>query len=911
MARRTIPATRRTGASSLYRLGRGELLGLLPRDIAERGYRLYEERCVGRILWTGAALEGELANPQSTVQVATDSSGTGFVACCSRCGDGEACHHAAATLLQWLDIRPTMCRMGPGSVWRSHSRHPFLAPTHAAADRVDLSHLTGPDLRSALELQLSLQTSGKARARLGDHEVEIRLTLPSGDSRAVVFSASLLPSALPLLRSLPSLRLDGELRNLELSEARLQPVLSATWRADGIALTPGYRLVGGNVIPAQDLDERIHGRWARIDGRLCRLLDPATPLVPYHRKGAHVLRGKDALRFLHLDHPQLSQYAWYVPTGQLASFRQPLLPKPIALEAELTDKNRVRLRPVFTVESKELAWDEVLGLLDVGFSRIEDVIVRAPDLQLFERVGFRLPKRQAALGLIGDRLALIRLLAETELEVRSRDELLKHLDATLRGHELPDLIEPPGLRSTLRPYQREGVAWMWSRYTIGIGALLADDMGLGKTHQVMGLLCLIRAEQPGVRFLVVCPRGVLEHWHHLLSVYAPDLAVHLYHGPDRSLRALPRRACVVLTTYDIVIRSIDDLVDRSWEVAVFDEAQRIKNPRTKAARAARKIESNFTVALSGTPLENRLLELWSVIDLILPGYLGTERDFRTAHRNPSHHQLHRLRQRLSVLTLRRLKEQVLDDLPEKMEDLRYCQLTPLQLELYRSIHQRQAAEILERLTDPSAEIPYLHIFALMTRLKQICDHAALVADGSFGGEASGKLEVLDAILDDALAGDHQVVVFSQYVTMINLLSRHLKSQRIDHLRLTGDTRERGRLVRRFNSGQHERVLLASLLAGGVGIDLTGASVVIHYDRWWNPAKENQATDRVHRMGQRRFVQVFKLVTKGTIEERIDAMIRSKTGLFQEVVAPTDEILHRLDRHQLVALLDLPPESTDS
>jgi len=504
--------------------------------------------------------------------------------------------------------------------------------------------------------------------------------------------------------------------------------------------------------------------------------------------------------------------------------------------------------------------------------------------------------------LTGDRLAFIRLVADSGLPVVAGDEELRGLAAILAGDHLPPVPPPPGLRSTLRPYQQEGVAWMWARYLAGVGALLADDMGLGKTHEVMGLLCLAKAQSPRARFLVVCPRGVLEHWHDLLSAFAPSLGLHVFHGPSRSLSDASTEGGVVLTTYDILFRSMADLNQKPWEIAVFDEAQRIKNPRTKAARAARKMKSGFRVALTGTPLENRLTELWSVVDLILPGYLGSERDFRSEYRNPSHHQIHSLRQRMSVLTLRRLKDHVLEDLPDKVEDLRSCRLTKVQQTLYKDIHGQQAPQIAEQLRDPSAEIPYMHIFALLTRLKQACNHPALVTDGRRPAGGSGKLEVFDQILDEALAADHSVVVYSQYVKMIELLFRHLEHRDIAALTLTGATRDRSRIIRRFNSGQHERVLLASLLAGGVGIDLTGASVVVHYDRWWNPAKENQATDRVHRIGQRRFVQVFKLVTRNTIEERIDAMIRRKSQLLDEVVAPTDQVVRRLGRSELAELL---------
>ncbi|MBD3855564.1 MAG: DEAD/DEAH box helicase [Acidobacteria bacterium] len=754
-----------------------------------------------------------------------------------------------------------------------------------------------------LELQLSLQKTGTAIARLEGNDVEIRIALPSGDTRLVFFTASNLPGALPMLRSLPTIRLEGELSDLELSEARLRPVLTSTWDEQGIILEPGYRFGSGQVFTGSDLNGRIHGRWARIGSHLCRLLDPATPLVPFHRQGRRVLKGKEALRFLNLDHPQLRQHSWYLPQGQLATFRQPQLPTPTAFEAEYTPNGKVRVRPRYEAADTQISWPEALVLIESGFTRIGETIVRAPETEFLQELGFKMPKRRRDLGMLGSRVAFIRLVAETGLPVEGPDEELRELAAVLQGHAGQEILSPPGLRSQLRPYQAAGVAWLWSRYLVGVGALLADDMGLGKTHQVMGMLCLLADRDPEAQTLVVCPRGVLEHWHTLLEQFAPGLPVRLFHGPSRSLEGF-KGGGIVLTTYDILFRSTEDLIERDWAVAVFDEAQRIKNPRTKAARAARKVPSKFRLALTGTPLENRLLELWSVVDLILPGYLGSEREFRSIHRDPTHHQLHLLRQRLGVLTLRRVKDQVLADLPEKVEDIRYCRLLPEQRAVYRGIHRQRSKEIVELLHDEEADVPYMHIFALLTRLKQVCDHPALVEGSDPGTAGSAKTEIFDEILDEALDGGLQVVVFSQYVKMIKLMSGRLDRRKIKHLVLTGESRDRGRIVRRFNSEQHERVLLASLLAGGVGIDLTGASVVLHYDRWWNPAKENQATDRVHRIGQKRFVQVFKLITRNTVEERIDELIRSKVDLIERVVAPTEDLISSLGRNELLDLLDL-------
>lgn len=904
MARSDPASQAGSSSSALLRLKRGDILGRLDRVTAERAFRLYQEHSTERIVWSGEGVEAVFARSTITVHIPEPKKAQKMEAVCSLCGTVDPpCFHAMAALLRWLDVRATLVRLGPGSAWRAHSRHPFIAPTHSSEDRVELSHLTGADLRSALELQLSLQKTGSASVRLSGQEVHIRITLPSGEHRIVVFGATVLPSALPVLRGMHRMVLEGDLEQLELSEVRLHPVLATAWTEDGILLEPGYRFGARSVLAATELEGRIHGRWARIGRHLCRVLDPPTPLVPFHRRGRQLLTGREALRFLSLDHPQLRQHDWYLPKGALAQFRQPVVPRPASLVVGRDQRGAIRLRPSFTAEGHTLDWAAALDLRKTGLARIEGKLVHAPDLSIFERAGFKLQGRGQDAGLRGDRLAFIRLVAESDIEVESEELDLAGLVSLLRGTAAADPGPPPGLKSILRPYQRDGVRWLWRRYLAGVGVLLADDMGLGKTHQVMGLLCHVRATRPDAIVLVVCPRGVLEHWVNLLTTFAPDLGVHVFHGADRRLPVASPDNPLIVTTYDILVRSSTELTAGQWDIIVFDEAQRIKNPRTKAARSARRLEAHFKVALSGTPLENRLLELWSVVELVLPGYLGSQREFKETYRHPSQPQLALLRRRLGVLTLRRLKEQVLSDLPEKVEDLRYCKLTPHQKRVYSNIHAGAIPDIAAILADTDQEIPFIHIFALMTRLKQVCNHSTLGSDTpSLESGSSGKLEILDEILNEALEGGQQIVVFSQYVKMLELLSKHLGGQDIGHLMLTGATRDRGRVIRRFNSGQHERVMLASLLAGGVGIDLTGASVVIHYDRWWNPAKENQATDRVHRMGQKRFVQVFKLITRDTIEERIDNLIRRKIALFEEVVAPTQNIIRGIDRKEIAELL---------
>ena len=290
--------------------------------------------------------------------------------------------------------------------------------------------------------------------------VEIHIRLPSGDTRVVFFSATVLPAALPLLRSLPRIRLEGELDGLELSEARLRPVLASHWTDHGIVLEPAYRLADGSVLPASKLDGRIHGRWARIGNLLCRVLDPATPLVPFHRKGRQTLTGEEALRFLNLDHPQLSQHGWYLPQGKLATFRSPELPKPVSLEAERTPNGTVRIRVNYRAAGVELRWTEALAIADEGFAQVGDTIVRAPDLHPITRTGFRYPRSRVDKGLLGNQLSFIRVVAESGLPVVAGDDDLRHLADILRGAAAPQIAGPAGaaVAPAALPARRSGLA---------------------------------------------------------------------------------------------------------------------------------------------------------------------------------------------------------------------------------------------------------------------------------------------------------------------------------------------------------------------------------------------------------------------------------------------------------------------
>ncbi len=509
--------------------------------------------------------------------------------------------------------------------------------------------------------------------------------------------------------------------------------------------------------------------------------------------------------------------------------------------------------------------------------------------------------------------ALLRLQAENANPV-------KVSDGTEGGIALERLLElrpsrpyepAKGFRSELRPYQVLGVEWLRWAWENRLGALLADDMGLGKTHQIMALMTgLQELDQVEAPMLVVCPTSVLSHWQGLTARFAPELRVVLHHGPQRRLPSARKRrgGMVLLTSYGVLRRDAEALEAIPFSLVVFDEIQHLKNRATLAFQAARQLQAEAKLGLSGTPIENSLGDIKVLFDLLLPGYLGSHSSFARrwgAAGTPSTQQMDELRRVLAPFILRRTKQAVLQELPPKFEEERLCRLSTDQAKLYRTAVETRGKALAERLKKRDQKIPYLHVFALLNHLKQVCDHPALALRKLDRAESyrSGKWELFCELLDEALASGHKIVVFTQYLGMITLMTRHLETLDVGFVSLTGSTRDRGPRIARFNEDPDCRVFLGSLKAGGTGIDLIGGSVVIHYDRWWNAARENQATDRVYRMGQKRAVHVLKLVTQGTLEEKISAIIEAKRALMENIVQADDPSLAKVfSREELLDLL---------
>lgn len=531
------------------------------------------------------------------------------------------------------------------------------------------------------------------------------------------------------------------------------------------------------------------------------------------------------------------------------------------------------------------------------------------------RLPVGLPHEGELSAAVALRAVLTGRLAGAEVVADDRLEML--LDA-LRS---PPPVDPPaGLQGTLRPYQLTGLAWLTTLGQIGLGACLADDMGLGKTIQLITHITRRREQRPErAPALVVCPTSVLGNWKREIAKFAPGLRVVRYHGASR-LEVDFDTADVVLTTYGLLVRDQERLSEITWDVLALDEAQAIKNPDSQRARAAKRMPARHRVAMTGTPVENRLDELWSLFDFLVPGLLDPRATFRRTIAVPverfgDQEVAHQLKLGISPFLLRRLKSDpaIITDLPEKLETVDYCALKPEQAALYRQV----VDDAMNTIAGSDAMSRRGQVLAMLTRLKQVCNHPVHLLKEVNGelADRSGKLERCTELLDTILELDEAALIFTQYREMGELLRRHiLETWELDVPFLHGGVpaERRDAMVDAFQTGiDAPPFLIVSLKAGGTGLNLTAANHVIHFDRWWNPAVEDQATDRAYRIGQKNNVQVHKMVSQGTLEERIDAMLEDKRRLADSVVGSSGEgWVTELDDDALRALVMLGDDAVE-
>ncbi|MBL4683002.1 MAG: hypothetical protein JKY37_00315 [Nannocystaceae bacterium] len=493
-----------------------------------------------------------------------------------------------------------------------------------------------------------------------------------------------------------------------------------------------------------------------------------------------------------------------------------------------------------------------------------------------------------------------RLLADGRLQMTAADggRLLAldgfawHGDSTLKTlaeqltHKtpLPSIAAPEGLKTELPDYQLSGLQWLGLLREHGFGGVLADDMGLGKTVQTLAHLLVEknagRLDRP---CLVVAPRTVLHNWIRECERFTPGLSCALFHGPDRGDLNDDDMPDVVVTTYALLHRD-EQLCARQWHIVVLDEAQAIKNPQTAVAQAARTLDARQRLCLTGTPMENHLEELWSLLTFSTPGLLGSRREFSRFYRGPIERQgdsrrFAALSARVAPFLLRRTKAQVLSDLPPKTESILTVPLGPKQRDLYESVRMTMEKRVRDALHERGLARSQIVVLDALLKLRQVCCHPSLVKTemARRSGAGSAKTDRLMELLTELLAAGRRTIIFSQFTSMLDVIGHQLDAADIQHQRITGKTRKRQEVVDAFQAGGFP-VLLVSLKAGGTGINLTAADVVIHYDPWWNPAVEEQATDRAHRIGQTRPVTVYRLVCEGTVEQGVLALQDRKRAL---------------------------------
>ncbi|MDR1944422.1 MAG: DEAD/DEAH box helicase, partial [Synergistaceae bacterium] len=501
-------------------------------------------------------------------------------------------------------------------------------------------------------------------------------------------------------------------------------------------------------------------------------------------------------------------------------------------------------------------------------------------------------------------------------------ELERAYDSLSRGITRELIEKPSGMTACLRPYQSRGFSWLSFLSGLSLGACLADDMGLGKTIQTLALIQ--HRYDMGERrpVLLICPTSVLENWRMEISRFLPRMPIYIHHGRARArgpefAKAI-RGVAMVLSSYAVLQRDAAICQEIEWSGVVLDEAQNIKNPDTNQARAVRSIKSGWRVALTGTPVENHVGDLWSIMEFLMPGLLGGRRRFNEEYVKPIQESrdpalMDSLKRVVSPFIMRRMKtdRDIVPDLPRKIETKVFCGLKREQMQLYSDVTDSLSREIACAAGIKRRGL----VLAGLTRIKQICDHPSLAAkDGDPSAERSAKLERMLALAEEMFETGDRTLIFTQYVEMGNILKSQLqdrfgKEVMFLHGAVFKDVRDK--MVKRFQDGSGPQFFVLSLKAGGVGLNLTGANHVVMYDRWWNPAVEQQAIDRAYRIGQSRNVQVHIFCCRGTIEERIDELILSKKEVANMIIESNDNWITELSDRELQRLLSLSSNALEA
>ena len=470
---------------------------------------------------------------------------------------------------------------------------------------------------------------------------------------------------------------------------------------------------------------------------------------------------------------------------------------------------------------------------------------------------------------------------------------------------------PKSLTGKLRPYQKIGYSWLIQNIKYKFGCILADDMGLGKTIQILSAILYFKEHNQfdSESTLIIVPPTLISNWENEIKKFTPELTYHIYHGSNRTFPL--EEYDIILTSYGVVRLDLDMFLDKTWLLCVIDEAQNIKNPNTEQTKAIKSVNASTKIALTGTPIENRLMDYWSIFDFVNKGYLSTKDDFKRNYVMPIEkledpEVLENLKTIAKPLVMRRLKtdDDIKKELPDKLVNDIYCTLTKKQIRLYNALLE----EIFFDIENSKGIQRKGIILKILTALKQTCNHPAqFLAIKNPKISESGKMELLVDILENILDMDEKVIIFTQYVEMGKLIQKLIsKKFKTDVLFLHGSQtlKEKTEIIDAFQEDPNYKIFVATLKTGGTGLNLTAASNVIHYDLWWNPAVENQATDRVHRIGQKKDVMVYRFITKGTLEEAIDAISKRKIDLAGKAISNDETFITEMSNEELKKILSL-------
>ncbi len=704
-----------------------------------------------------------------------------------------------------------------------------------------------------------------------------------------------------------------------------EAITSIYFDADGASLviTPSLKLGDGRIFKRKTLEPERYGRYYYLNGEGFL---PVKEQKKEHIMGASVTKNtviapNQVPAFLRQNQIALQAEENDVDPA-LSGFSLIHIPNKVELLSCKIDKDWCYLSGHYGIGNKNISLQKLLSARQEGLkflpSKGEWLKLTGGSLEWLynldkDRIWQDPAKKKEGIRLTRQELLkLSAIIPSLKINIRAQKERAD-LEKLLDIESWQDHQNLPVKSDHLRAYQLNGLAWLYQLYRYRLGGILADDMGLGKTHQTLSFFQAALAGSPEKkRFLVVCPASVASHWLEKANKFYPDLDVFIHHGSNRRLKKALDHT-VIITTYGIVRRDANELSATLFDAIVLDEVQQAKNKKTDIYQAVKKLQGQMTIGLTGTPLENTVLDLKAIFDLCQPGFLGNDIQFKKNFVNPIEDRGDRKKEESLVklihpFLLRRTREQVLPELPDVIEDFRTCELSDDQVRLYREIIGGRGRMILQKLANESKEggTTYMELLAIINYLKQVCDHPCLLEGcQEFSRYRSGKWELFVELLNECLANSMKVVVFSHYTKMLDIIEAYLKDADIEFCGLRGDftLQKRKKMIHRFNTDPDCRVFSASLLAGGVGVDLTAAQAVIHYDRWWNAAREDQATARVHRLGQKHVVQVFKLITSGTLEEKIHQLIEKKREMAHNLIREDDaSIIKELSKKELLDLL---------